>query len=273
MRPEIEAYLRENGAKYTTKALRQQLIHAGHEPAEVDAALQESEAARAPQLAATTAMRSRFWLWVWGINVAGLVVATIWAFQASSRAYAGAVPIVLGFFLLIGLGISGLIGRSMLGRGVWVALIVPAVVTLLLTGTCMALFGPPSGLSSRSGTVELTIDGPLGFSGSGSAVCEVYPTYVNVFANDVGPIGDRVVGVTIGTGEANGSQGDALLGIDIVNQSTGEGSSYAQALFPMNGPSNGVSGTVTFEGLRKLLSESPIVDPDLISGTVSWTCE
>ena len=273
MRPEIDAYLRENGAKYTTKALRQQLLRAGYEEAEIDAALQETAAARAPQFAATKAARSRFWLLVWGMNIAGLVVATIWAFQSASAAYAGAVPIVLGFFLLIGLAISGLIGANMLGRGVAVALIAPVVFTLLLTGTCMAMFGPPSGLSSRSGTVELTIDAPLAFSGSGTADCEVYPTFVNVFANDVGPIGDRVVNLTIGTGQVDAPQGQALLGIDIVNQSTGEGSSYAQAAFPMNGTANGVSGTVTFEGLRKLASESPIVDPDLISGTVSWTCE
>jgi hypothetical protein len=145
MRPEIEAYLRNNGAKYTTRALRQQLIHAGHDPAEVDAALQETEAARAPQFVATSTIRSRFWLLVWGLNIAGLVVATIWAFQGSSAAYAGAVPMVLGVFLLLGLMISGFIGRSMLGRGIAVALIVPVVFTLILTGACMAMFGPPTG--------------------------------------------------------------------------------------------------------------------------------
>ena len=146
MRPEIDAYLRANGAKYTTKALRQQLIHAGHDPAEVDAALQETEAARAPQLAAISALRSRFWLWVWGLNIAALIVATIWAFQGPSPEYAGAVPIVLGIFLLVGLGIAGLIGRSMLGRGLGVALIIPIIVVVLLTGTCMAMFGVPTGV-------------------------------------------------------------------------------------------------------------------------------
>lgn len=145
MQPEIEAYLRDNGARYTTKALRQQLIHAGHDPAEVDAALQETEAARAPQFAATSALRSRFWLWAIVINVVGLVVATIWAFQGTSSAYAGAVPIVLGFFLLGGLAIAGSIGRSMLGRGLGVALLVPIIVAVLLTGTCMAMFGVPTG--------------------------------------------------------------------------------------------------------------------------------
>lgn len=145
MRPEIEAYLRSNGAQYTTKALRQQLIHAGYEASEVDAALQETEAARAPQFKETSALRSRFWWAAIALNVAGLVVATIWAFQGPSAMYAGAVPIVLGFFLLIGLGISGLIGRSMLGRGMGMALLVPLIFTVVLTGACMAMFGLPTG--------------------------------------------------------------------------------------------------------------------------------
>jgi len=145
MRPEIEAYLRKNGASYTTKALRAQLTHAGYDAAEVDAALLETEAVRAPQFAAIRALRSRFWLWAFGINVVGLVVATIWAFQGASATYAGAVPMVLGFFLLIGLGIAGLIGRSQLGRGLGAALLVPLIVTLLLTGACMAMFGLPAG--------------------------------------------------------------------------------------------------------------------------------
>ena len=46
MRPEIEAYLREHGARYTTDALRRELINAGHAPAEVDAALRETEGSR-----------------------------------------------------------------------------------------------------------------------------------------------------------------------------------------------------------------------------------
>jgi len=146
VRPEIEAYLASNGAIYTTRALRQQLILAGYEAEEVDAALQETEAARAPQFAETRALNSRFWLWVWGLNIAGLVVATIWAFQGPSATYAAvAVPIVLGFFLLIGQGIAGLIGRALLGRGLGAALLVPLIVTLALTGTCMAMLGLPTG--------------------------------------------------------------------------------------------------------------------------------
>jgi hypothetical protein len=145
MRPEIEAYLRSDGAKYTTKALRTQLIHAGYDAAEVDAALQETEASRAPQFAETRALRSRFWWTAIALNVAGLVVATLWAFQGHNAIYAGVVPVVLGFFLLISLGISGLIGRSLLGRGLAVALLVPLVFTLVLTGVCMAMFAVSTG--------------------------------------------------------------------------------------------------------------------------------
>lgn len=145
MRPEIEDYLQRHGPQYTTRALRLQLLHAGYEEGEIDAALQETEAARVPQFAETQVVRRRFWLLVIGLNVVGVLVATIWASQGTSRAYAGAVPIVLGFVLLIGLGISGLIGRSMLGRGMGVALLVPLVFVVVLTGTCMAIFGLPTG--------------------------------------------------------------------------------------------------------------------------------
>lgn len=138
MRPEIEAYLREHGGRYTTKALRTQLIHAGHEPAEVDAALAETEQARAPQFAATRVLRGRFWRWAFLINLVVLVGVTALTSQFTS--YAGAVFVVLGIALLIGLGISGSIGRSFLPRsGLLVALVAPALAALLLGGWCMAM--------------------------------------------------------------------------------------------------------------------------------------
>ena len=145
MRPEIEAYLRGNGAKYTTKALRAQLTNAGYDAAEVDAALQETEASRAPRFAEARALRSRFWWAAIALNLAGLVVATIWAVQGPNAIYASFVPIVLGIALLISLGISGLIGRSLLGRGLGVALLVPLIFTLALTGVCMAMFAVSAG--------------------------------------------------------------------------------------------------------------------------------
>ncbi|MGH2429699.1 MAG: hypothetical protein ACRDGV_12630 [Candidatus Limnocylindria bacterium] len=142
MRPEIEAYLREHGSKYTTEALRKQLIAAGHDPAEIDAALREMEA-RGPQLAEARAIRSRFWRWAIGLHVAALAVATVWLLLgATSADYVWIVVVVLGVVLLIGLGLSGLIGRALLGRGMAVALVAPLISALLLGGTCMAMSGP-----------------------------------------------------------------------------------------------------------------------------------
>ena len=143
MRPEIESYLRDNGAKYTTKALRQQLIHAGHDPAEVDAALQETEAARAPQFAETRALRSRFWRSAFIVNVATLAVVVAWTSVRGNGTWAFAVVVVLGIFLLIGLGISGLIGRAFLDRGMGIARIAPIIVAVILGGICAASMSGP----------------------------------------------------------------------------------------------------------------------------------
>lgn len=143
MRPEIEAYLQSNGARYTTKALRQQLIHAGHDAAEVDAALQETEAARAPQFAVTRALRSRFWRWVFLLNAVTLALVVAWVSVRGNGTWAVAVAVILGIFLLLGLGIAGLIGRAFLGRGLAVALIAPIIFAIVLGGICAAGMSGP----------------------------------------------------------------------------------------------------------------------------------
>lgn len=143
MRPEIEAYLRENGARYTSDALRKQLIFAGHDAAEVDAALRETEGTRAPQLSETRTARRRFWRWALGIHIAAGLLATVWLLLGTTTAgYVWIGVVGLGVVLLIGLTISGLIGRALIGRGIAVALVLPVVSALLIGGTCMAMAGP-----------------------------------------------------------------------------------------------------------------------------------
>jgi hypothetical protein len=138
MRPEIEAYLQKNGAKYTTKSLRLQLHRAGYDPAEVDAALQESEAERAAQLAETRLLRTRFWTWVFVLNAITLALVVFWVAIRGNSSFVPLVIVILGLFLLIGLGISGLIGRAFLDRGMGVALIAPITFVVVLGGTCAA---------------------------------------------------------------------------------------------------------------------------------------
>lgn len=137
MRPEIESYLRDMGGRYTTKALRAQLINVGHDPAEVDAALAETEAARAPRLAANRVEGSRFWRWTLLINLVVLVATT--ALVAGST-YGGLTFIVLGIAMLLALLVTGNIGRALLTRsGLLVALAVPTVGALLLGGWCYSM--------------------------------------------------------------------------------------------------------------------------------------
>jgi len=138
MRPEIEAYLQKNGARYTTKALRLQLHRAGYDPAEVDAALQETEAARAPQLAETQLLRTRFWTSGLLVNVVALALVIAWTVIRGNGSFVPLVAVILGLFLLIGLGISGLIGRAFLERGMAVALIAPIIFAVVLGGICAA---------------------------------------------------------------------------------------------------------------------------------------
>lgn len=143
MKPEIDAYLREHGSRYTSEALRQQLIAAGHNAAEVDAALREAGATRAAHVSETGSLRGRFWLWAIGLHVAALAVATVWILiGATSQVYVGIAIVVLGIALLVGLGISGFVGRALLGRGLGVAVVAPLISALLLGGTCMAMAGP-----------------------------------------------------------------------------------------------------------------------------------
>ena len=150
MKPEIETYLREYGDKYTTAALRSQLIEAGHTPEEVDAALSEWSSARAGP-ADSQELRGRFWRWAWGLHVAAWALLAIWLFtlpEQELRGVGGAVIVLvfLAITLPIGLGISGRIGRSMVNRtGLAVALIVPAVSAILLAGACFGLLGGMSG--------------------------------------------------------------------------------------------------------------------------------
>jgi hypothetical protein len=148
MKPEIESYLREHGARYTTAALRKRLIDAGHDPAEVDAALQETEAARAPLLSdRQTFGRWSLWLHV-GALVAMVVLVVIFN-GAQALGIALIAAVVLALFLGLGWAVSTLIGRAVLPRtGLAVALIFPLISALGLGGWCLAIMGTFPGVAN-----------------------------------------------------------------------------------------------------------------------------
>jgi hypothetical protein len=293
VKPEIEAYLRDNGARYTTKALRAQLLRAGHEALEVDTALAETEAVRAPKLRETQDLRGQFWGVAFLINLVVLIVVTVLVSQSSSAyasAYAGAVFAVLGIAMLIGLGISGSIGSSLLpGNRLLVALVAPAVAALVLGGACYAMMQPGTGSSGsppetkHPGTMELQIDAPVQFTGSASVTCYTDPDAFAVSSNELGSIGGKLVSVSINAMgspliQPSDSERKAYVQIQVADVSAQQiwdfgVSSVADGL-PMHAV-DGASGSITFEGLTQqpLPGVSPLPDLDSISGSIIWTCD
>jgi hypothetical protein len=146
MKPEIESYLREHGDRYTDESLREQLLQAGHAPEDVDAAIRERAAARASAASTGPDERRRFWQLTWGLHVAAWLLLALWVVlqaEGTFRYGEGAIGlIILGVAMLIGVGISGLIGKGSAQRGnLTAALVVPAISAVLLAGSCFGILG------------------------------------------------------------------------------------------------------------------------------------
>jgi hypothetical protein len=286
MKPEIEAYLRQHGGKYTTKALRKQLLLAGHDEAEVDEALRETEATRAPQFAETRALRGRFWRWVLALHLAVLLVFAGLSLVIGSFATGSwGLLVILAVVLLIGVLISGLIGRGVLGgSGLAIAMVVPAISALLIGGSCLALGGsyllqaPP-----KTGVMELHIDPPLSFDGSGPAHCQSFGSTTGflVWADDVGTLDGKNVNVSLDASTRAQGQAAAVtnLSIGLNPQSGTDRPVYYSTIFStrteLDASPDGFSGTLRFEALEPGVGEAapggaPGLEP--ISGTITWTC-
>lgn len=148
MKPEIESYLREHGDRYTDEALRDQLLKAGHAPEEVDFALHERAAGRETAPSGPDE-RGRFWKLTWALHIGAWLLLGLWVLLRGESAFRygeGAIGLImLAVAMLIGIGISGLIGRGMASRGnLSTALVVPAISAILLAGSCFGLLASMS---------------------------------------------------------------------------------------------------------------------------------
>lgn len=145
MKPEIESYLREHGDRYTDEAMRAQLLQAGHAPEDVDAALEERAAGRVPT-ASGPDEGGRFRMLTWALHIGAWLLLALWVLLQSEGTFrygeGGIGLVVLAIAMLIGVGISVLVGRGSARRGnLGVALVVPAISALLLAGSCFAILG------------------------------------------------------------------------------------------------------------------------------------
>jgi hypothetical protein len=139
--PNIAEYIRANSEKYTTEAIRDQPLAAGRDPADVDAAVSEWRDAQAEQAADKPVAGRTFWLLAFAIQLAVLGVAA-YQLGRSNQTFANGSWIVLAIALLLGVLLTGSIGRALVPRfGLWVGLALPLASALLLGGTCLSMFG------------------------------------------------------------------------------------------------------------------------------------
>ncbi len=301
--PRIADYITANRRKYTRQAIRQQLIDAGHDPAEVDRTWAALEA-KDPDAVIGERFWGRFALIVIGINVAVfLLVAVLTGMLAYIAAGAMVLPVIfaviLGIGALIAWGIVALTGPDKMGHttALVVGISVPLLFALLIGGSCYALIGsmgtPPP--PAQQGTMQLTLDPPLGFTGGGSAMCQSFAAEgsFNVFGDDLGRLGGRQVSAAFFTslgaaGDPGGAAPAPAPGMEPQTVSVtllpdGEGDMPAEwysdpetELDVEMGPENR-SGSVRFTDLAPVgMAEGPAGAQDFgepISGAITWTCE
>lgn len=285
MNPEIKGYLDEHGATYTRDALRMGLLDAGHDPALVDEALRDWEAARTSGdrvAGGRTFGRWAGWFHLGALAATFVLIVALKGFDSAGIALGGVG--VLAVVMIIGWLISSLIGRALLPRtGLTFALVAPAISAVALGGTCFALLNTTITAPPRNGTVELEILAPLAFEGSGGADCYMQTGGgVQINSHDLGTLDGKSVVAFVywyGTGAA-GPAGNADLSISLNPTSASESVSYTAAAtgrLTVDASADGRAGTMQFEDLSPELVERPLPSgsPDLepISGSLRWTCE
>jgi hypothetical protein len=283
MNPAIKRYLDEHGATYTPEALRKGLLDAGYDPAEVDAALagwNPAESTGPKVQAGRTFARGALWLHVAALVAVFLLLVALKGTAAFGTALLGCA--VLGVALVIGWAISSLIGRALLpATGAMVALIVPALSAILLGGSCFALLASAIGTPPRQGTVELEIEAPRAFQGSGGANCYLGggTIGVQVSSERLGTLDGMPVNVYVqwyGSGAAPATSTEVSVFLESKTEE-GPGKSFGtifSTTFDADVAPDSLTGTVHFDGLASEPSEVPGAQPspEVMSGTVSWDC-
>ncbi|HET7082709.1 MAG TPA: hypothetical protein VFJ00_03250 [Candidatus Limnocylindria bacterium] len=289
MNPGIKQYLDENGATYTPEALRKQLLDAGYDPGEVDAALSGWNAgdANGPGAEARrTFARWALWLHIAALLAVFVLLIALKGTNAIGTALWGCA--VLAVALVIGWAISSLIGRALLPiGGSLVALIVPAISAIALGGSCFALLSSAIGTPPRQGTVSLELEAPRAFEGSGAANCYVGEGFVGIEVSSAQPLGTldgREVTVHLTRyGDSTASEpGPAPeTSVSVLFNPTNAAdfpesyNTIFSTTFDVDVASDSLSGTITFDGLALEPGEltPTTAPPETVSGTVSWECE
>ena len=294
MDPRIADFIRDNRRRYTREAIRQQLIEAGHDPTAIDATWAALDAPD-PDATAGEGFWSRFWLFLLGLN--GVIFLLVFLSTGMVNSFELAVVFAIALIIgaLIAWGVVAATGPTKLGRttAMVVGGVIPLIFALLIGGTCYALvgaIGPPPPPAAR-GVMELHIDPPFAFDGAGAASCQAYSegSGFSIYGEELGRIDGRTLFASFdsfGAAAPDGGPAPAPtqgfeqsynLYVSLVPRSE---SDQPRDWFVIPGTqlevdeaANALSGAVTFEGLGRP-PDAGFGDPDdLISGTLSWTCE
>jgi hypothetical protein len=146
MDPRIADYIRANRDRYTREAIRDQLIAAGHAPADVDRAWEELSRPESgwemPNAASARAPSGGLAVYVYLIYLVGLLAAVALAIAFFSSSQRGYAVVFLVVYAVIGLlAARWLAGSAQPQSGVgWASMLigVPIIFLLLFGGSCLA---------------------------------------------------------------------------------------------------------------------------------------
>ena len=289
MDPKIADYIARNHGRYTREAIRQQLIEAGHDPADIDRTWAVLDTPDPDEAAvAGEGFWPRFFLYLIGLNVAILVILGLLGgmFQNLDRGgglIAAILAVALGVGALLAWGVVAAVGPAKLGRTTALVLggVIPIVFALLIGGSCYALVGGavgPPPLPAIDGEMQVEIDGPFALQASGPATCQpIGDSGFSVYANDMGQVDGAPLYVGL---DAHGEGQGQVTSLTI--QALGETETELREWFSSPDTSfttdiapDGLTGMVSFTGLDEASREGPGAGaPDsALSGTIRWSCE
>jgi hypothetical protein len=289
MDPRIADFIAKNHGKYTREAIRQQLIDAGHDPADIDATWAMLFTPDPDEEAvAGEGFWPRFFLFLIGLNLAVFLAVLLSTGMLGNMAAGGGVlagifAVALGIGALIAWGIVALVGPEKLGRttALVVGGVIPLVFALLIGGSCFALVGSlgPPPLPAVPGEMELRIDEPFTFTASGSAICQPVRDSIgySVYANEIGRIDGQPIYVSVDAYEERPGELTTNISISTVSETEAEFRAWFTTLetaLEVDVPAGGLTGTVAFEGLTAETGE-PVpggTDGEAISGSIRWSC-
>ncbi len=300
MDPRIADYIRANRKKYTREVIREQLITAGHDPSEIDATWAALDAPD-PDAVVGEGFWGRFWLFLVGLNVAVFLIVVLVSGLLNSIVLAVVLGIALSIGALMAWGIVAATGPAKMGvtTAMVIGGVIPLVFALLIGGSCYALVGTigPPPPPPNEGTMELRIDPPLDFEGSGAAYCQPHGDSggLSIYAQEggLGTMGGRTVHASVdsytaevipegGPAPAPGPGGEQAPNVYVSLPPRSETDppqewfASPQSRVEIDAAPDGLSGSVTFEGLEPAVFEAPkpgVVDGGSISGTITWQCD